>query len=365
MFGSRSRGRMAFNVLKAMGLERPLLGVDVGSTAIKVVYLGFGRRGPVLHYAGLTELLRADKKTKDRGVAMALNEISREGRLKRRKMAVSYSGAGLTVRYLTLPKMPKDEIKEAIRWEAKKQVPHLDEDSVVDYLIVGESEERELKRFEIILVVAGKESIFGQLDELGGYRSQVVAMDVNPLALVNVVKLNFPEDIEGNLVFVDIGASKTDISIAKKGVLRFYRRVQVGGDSITAAVSQSQNIEFEDAEQLKHDTGLKAEDQQKADPGLTDVIRKEVDRIILEIQRSIDYYRAQFREGGIRKVILMGGTPLMHGFPAYLSSYFDSPVVVDNPFARITMKNGGSLELRQMAPRFSTSAGLALRGRGG
>lgn len=353
---------MALAMLKGLALGRPVLGVDVGTTAVKVVQLSHRGSGATLQYAGLTELIRSDQKGQDRGVSMALNEIFREGRLKRRRMALAYAGAGLTVRYLTLPKMPRDEIKAAIRWEAKKQVPHLDEESVVDYLIVGESEERDLKRFEIILVVAGKDSIFGQLEEVGGYRSQVVAMDVNPLALMNAVQLNYADEIEENLVFVDIGAAKTDICISKKGVLRFYRGVRIGGDHITAAVSQSQNVDFSEAERLKQEKGM-AHSDGPADPLLVEIIRKEVDRIILEIQRSIDYYRAQFREGGIRKVILMGGTPLMSGFTDYLSGYFDAEVVVDNPFARVSMRNAGSLELKQIAPRFSTGMGLALRGR--
>ena len=352
-------------ILQAFGIRQPLIGVDIGRTAVKVVHLRQGRRGPVLRYAGLTELLHTGEESQDHGVVMALYEIFREGRLKRQKMAVAYSGKSLTIRYLTLPRMPKDEIKEAVRWEAKKLVPQPLEEMVLDFLIVGEIEERDLKRYEILLIVAERASILSQLEGLKPFRSRIVAMDVNPLALFNVVKLNYPADLGENLVFVDIGAHQMAINIAKRGVLRFTRNVQIGGEDITRALMQSLQVEYGEAEQLKRQKGIaeskETESAAGGDGRIQEVIKAEVNRMILETQRSVDYYRAQFREGSIRKVILMGGTPLMPGFLDYSASYFDATVVLDNPFSGIACDNPNASELKLMAPRFSTSVGLALR----
>jgi type IV pilus assembly protein PilM len=356
---------MAINLLQVLGIRRPLLGVDIGSTAVKVVRLGYDRRGPVLRYAGLTELVHTEEESgsggQDRGAVMALYEMFREGRLRRQKMAVSYTGKSLIVRYLMLPKMPRDEIKEAIRWEAKKLVPQPLEQMILDYLIVGETEERDLKRYEILLIVAERESVLSQLEGLKPFRSQIAAMDVNPLALFNAVKLNYPSDLEENLVFVDIGAHQMTINISKRGILRFTRSVQLGGEDITKALMQALRVEYHEAEQMKRQRGLTESTGNETDGHVRETIKSEADRMILEIQRSVDYYRAQFREGGIRKVIVMGGTPLMPGFKDYFSSYFDAAVVLDNPFAGIQSDHPAASELMLMAPRFSTGVGLALR----
>src|SRR3989304_6126440 len=280
-------------------------------------------------------------------------------------MAVAYSGKSLTIRYLTLPRMPKDEIKEAVRWEAKKLVPQPLEEMVLDFLIVGEIEERDLKRYEILLIVAERASILSQLEGLKPFRSRIVAMDVNPLALFNGVKLNYPADLGENLVFVDIGAHQMAINIAKRGVLRFTRNVQIGGEDITRALMQSLQVEYGEAEQLKRQKGIaeskETESAAGGDGRIQQVIQDEVNRMILETQRSVDYSRAQVREGSIRKVILMGGTPLMPVFFDYSASYFDATVVLDNPFSGIACDNPNASELKLMAPRFSTSVGLALR----
>lgn len=365
------------DILQVLGIRQPLIGVDIGRTAVKVVHLRQGRRGPVLRYAGLTELLHSasggeeessalgGSGGQDRGVVMALYEIFRESRLRRQKMAVAYSGKSLTIRYLTLPKMPKEEIKEAIRWEAKKLVSQPLEEMVLDFLIVGEIEERDLKRYEILLILAERASILSQLEGLKPFRSRIVAMDVNSLALFNAVKLNHPADLGENLVFVDIGAHQMAINISKRGVLRFTRNVQIGGEDITRALMQSLQVDYTEAEQLKRQQGMAESPEMKSASGgdgrIQEVIKAEVNRMILETQRSIDYYRAQFREGAIRKVLLMGGTPLMPGFLDHFSSYFDTKVVLDNPFAGIICEDPAASELKLMAPRFSTSVGLALR----
>lgn len=337
-----------------------LLGVDIGASSVKAVLLNHTRRGLVLRYAGLTELPRLEGESKDPSAVMALYEIFQEGGLKRRKMAINYDGGGLTVRYLQLPKMPKDEIREAVRWEAKKVIQQTLDEVVLDYLIVGETEERDLKRYEILLIVADRASILNQLEALKPFRSQIVAMDVNPTALINTVKANYARDLGDNLAFVDIGSHKMDINICKNGVLRFYRNVQMGGEAITRVLMQSKQVDFEEAEQIKRQVDLLTPSE-----GEGENVRTEVDRMILETQRSMDYYRAQFREGGVRKIILMGGTALMPGFREYFASYFDSEVVLDNPFSTIRSGQAGFEELESLAPRFSTSVGLALRGVGG
>jgi len=94
---------------------------------------------------------------------------------------------------------------------------------------------------------------------------------------------------------------------------------------------------------------------------VTDSLKPVVDRIILETQRSIDYYKAQFREGVIQKVVLTGGVSLMPGLVEYFSTYFEAEVLIDNPFQNLRCNDAQVRDLILMAPRFSTSVGLALR----
>ncbi|MBI3994623.1 MAG: type IV pilus assembly protein PilM [Nitrospirae bacterium] len=371
---------MGVSLLSWVKPKRHLLGLDIGKSAIKVIQLASTRQGLVLKYAGLTELPPADRDERegqDRDAPLSLHDVFKETRLKRQKIAINFSGRSPVIRYLLLPKMPKDELGEAVRWEAKKLIPFPMEDSVLDYLIVGETQERDLQRMEVLVVAAERSAVLNQLESFKRINLPITAMDVNPLALFNTLKLNYKSDLDENLVFVDIGAGKMDINISKRGVLRFTRNVQLGGDEITQAVMRGLGVEREEAEQLKRQKGLSGSasggpapegppgqaNPPKADQDgrLYETIKAEADRMILETQRSMDYYRAQFREGSVKKIVLMGGACLMPGFQEYFASYFDANVELDDPFAEILCDEKEFGEIRLMAPRFSTAVGLALR----
>ncbi|HUK55941.1 MAG TPA: type IV pilus assembly protein PilM [Nitrospiria bacterium] len=363
---------MGSSLLSWVMPKRHLLGLDIGRSAIKVVHLASTRKGLVLKHAGLTELPPADPSAQpgpEESAPLALHDVFKEGRLKRQKIAINFGGRNPIIRYILLPKMPKDELAEAVRWEAKKLIPFPVEDAVLDYLVVGEVQERDLKRTEVLLVATERAAVMNQLGAFKRINLPITAMDVNPLALFNTVKLNYKSDLDENLVFVDIGAEKMDINISKRGVLRFTRNVQLGGQEITRAIAQGLGIEREEAEQLKRDKGLSgakpsegaAAPSKDQDGRRLEIIKAEVDRMVLETQRSMDYYRAQFREGSVKKIVLMGGVGLMPGFQEYFASYFDANVELDDPFAEIICEESAFREIRLLAPRFSTGVGLALR----
>ena len=113
---------------------------------------------------------------------------------------------------------------------------------------------------------------------------------------------------------------------------------------------------FGQAEAIKREQGLSGKAK------ILEVLGPEVDRLIVEIQRSVDYYRAQSRDGALERMLLAGGTPLMPGFVAYISSFFDAKVALFNPFEGMDYLAVGA-DLEQIAPRYVSSVGLALRER--
>lgn len=341
------------------------MGIDLGMSALKAVQLRLSRKGIKLEYAGLVELPRNNGNGNKRDLGVALQALLRSRDLRHAKSVVNVAGKPPLIRYLTLPAMPKEELKEAVKWEAKKLMALPLEEMIMDFLIVGEQEERGQRRYEIVLVAAERTVILSEVQEVQRAGLRVVAVDVGPLSLLNTVRLNYPKDVRKSLVFIDIGAAKTEINIAKNGVLRFTRTVQLGGDDLTLALQRELRMEGEEAEQLKKERGLNLSGEDISDAishqRYLEVLKEAIDRLILEVQRSMDYYRAQFREESIQKMILMGGTPLMPGFSGYFSSYFDTQVEVDDPFAEIVCRDAAFGNFKAMAPRFSSCVGLALR----
>ncbi|MDC4228077.1 MAG: type IV pilus assembly protein PilM [Candidatus Manganitrophus sp.] len=258
------------------------------------------------------------------------------------------------IRYLTLPVMPQGELAEAVKWEAKKMVSIPMEEMILDYIVAGGRQERETKRYDLILVVADKSTLREQWAMMQRAGLDIVAIDVNPLSLLNTIRLNYGKELAGNFIYIDVGAVKTDMTILKDGVLRFTRRLEMGGEQVTRRLQQEMNLSYEEAEKLKREKGLGVEEKAQM------IMKSELDRFIVEIQRSIDYYRAQFREAVFKKVILMGGGALLPGFSDYFGSYFDADMEIDDPLAEIIgTESVGAI--RAIAPRFSSGIGLALR----
>lgn len=331
--------------------KKPFWGIDIGASSVKVIRLCRTRKGMKLLDIGMKEIPPGED-FRQENVSAALDELIPEK--KRPKAVVNFSGASPLIRYLTLPVMPKDELSEAVKWEAKKLVSLQMEEMALDYIIAGGKQEKEIKRYELILVVAERAVVREQWTMMRKAGLEIAAIDVNPLSLLNAVRLNHPADLAGNLIYIDIGAAKTEIAILKDGVLRFTRRMEMGGDQMTRRIQGDLSLSYDDAEKLKRDKGMKGEENLQA------LLKSEADRFIVEVQRSVDYYRAQFREGIFKKIILMGGGALLSGFSEYFATYFDSRVEIDDPFLKIIGgESAGSI--RAIGPRFSTTVGLGLR----
>jgi Tfp pilus assembly PilM family ATPase len=92
-----------------------------------------------------------------------------------------------------------------------------------------------------------------------------------------------------------------------------------------------------------------------------EVLGPDVDRLVVEIQRSVDYYRAQAHDGALEALWLGGGTSLMPGFVEYVARFFDTKVARFNPFEGMDC-SGIRLDVDALAPRFISSVGLAIGG---
>jgi len=335
--------------------HKPFWGIDIGASSVKVVRLKPVRKGMALLDIGMKELPTGEvsrPESRSEALTEALDELIHDK--KKPKAVVNFSGKAPIIRYLTLPFMPKDELEEAVKWEAKKLVSFPMEEMLLDYIITEGNQNQDVKRYDLVLVVVEKNTVREQWNMMNKIGLDLLAIDVNPLSLLSAVRFNHPKDLKGNLIYLDIGAAKTDIAILKEGVLRFTRRLEMGGAQITRRLEKELRISYDQAERIKCEKGMAADEK------IQTILKEEIDRFIVEVQRSVDYYRAQFREAVFSRIILMGGGALLPGFPDYFSSYFDSDVALDDPFKEISGEELAG-DIKAISPRFSTGVGLALR----
>ncbi len=332
------------------GNRKPFWGIDIGSGSLKGVRLHRKGKGFELVDAAIFEFNDEN---------MPLNECISAllgKNLHKVRAAIHFSGrVSPEVQTLTLPVMPKKELIEAVHWEARKWSTLPPEEMVVDFTIMAEQEEEGVKQYEIVVVVVERAALEEQLQAISASGLNITAVDLAPMALLNTARLYYEDALPESLLYVDMGAQKMEINIVKNGVIRFTRQVALGGDVITHAISRSSTLSLPEAEGRKRKEGIPLDGLSRS------AMLEQVDRFIVEIQRSVDYYRAQSRESGIDKILLMGGTPMLGGFLEYFKGFFDATVELDDSFSKTPCDDPGISMLLEMSPRFSMAVGLALR----
>jgi type IV pilus assembly protein PilM len=326
-----------------MGLFGPndITGIDIGAGSIKAVRIAPGRR-PKLLSAGMIEF---PAEGAQEAAATDLIRLRSEKKIGSRNIVTQIPGKDLTIRTFTLPKMPAAELREAVRWEAKRHISYPLDAALVEYLIAGEKREGMVDKYDILMVAAEQARISRHLAPFREAGIKVSAVDGNALALRNVLRMR-RKAAPGNRLVVDIGAGKTEINIFKDNVLRFSRCLETGGTEMTRVLAESLNLGLRDAEALKQKT---------------DVSTARLDGLLMEVRRSVEYYKTTFREPGVEDAVLAGGVSLMRGATAYFSQALGFPVALDDPFEGLLCRDSLREEFGPIAPRFSAAVGLALR----
>ncbi len=338
-----------------MGLFGPseITGIDVGAGGIKAVRIKPGKR-PQLIGAAIVEF---SQDAAQEPVGTDLRYLLSEKKIGRRNVITQMPGKDLTIRSLTLPKMPLKELQEAVRWEAKRHISFSLDGALVEYLITGEKREGMVDKYDVVMIVAEKNKVREHLLPFDEAEITIAAVDANALALRNVLFYG-NEDTAADTLAVDIGAGKMEIDIFKAGVLRFSRCLETGGAELTRLVAEDLNITIPDAEAFKRDMDVMAPLEKNKTIAL---IVGRLDALLMEIRRSVEYYRTTYREKGVDRVVLTGGAALMKGLPEYFSRSLGLPVESCDPFGVLQYKDAIGAEFGPLAPRFSAAIGLALR----
>lgn len=328
-----------------------ITGIDIGAAAVKAVRIsGRGKRRKVVSAALIETQPGMD------GTADALRLLKSGPVARGRHIMTILPGRDLTMRFLVLPKMPEQELNEAVRWEAKRHISYPLESALVEYLVTGERREGTVQKYEIFLVAAERGTVVERLAPFREAGISVSAVDASALALRNVLYLS-ERPRESNCLVVDMGAGKTEINIYKQGSLRFSRCIESGGTDMTRAVAAAAGSEFQAAEEAKQKINLL---MPSGDPA-GEAVRAKFDILLMEIRRSAEYYKATFREKGVERAILTGGVSMTQGIIEYFSGSLGIPVELDSPFAVLKVNRGVLGEYEAVAARFSVAVGLALR----
>jgi type IV pilus assembly protein PilM len=339
-----------------MGLfSNDITGIDIGAGSIKVVHISRSGQRPRLLSASLVEFSPDPEQAKN--VSADLHHLQAGKKIGNSTIVTLMPGKDLTIRSLTLPNMPLSELREAVRWEAKRHISYPIDTAQIEYLIVDEKREGAVEKYDLVMVAAERAKVLEQLMPFQEAKVKVSVVDANALALRNVLRTR-ELPVDANTLVVDLGAGKTEINVFKGGMLRFSRCIESGGLDMTNAIAQSLGISFEEAEAKKRDLNLLSPADKN--PAIAAMLPR-LEGLLMEIRRSIEYYKTTFRERIVENMIVCGGVSLMQGFTDYFEKSLEGTVVIDRPFDCLACKKELLEEFGPLAPRFSAAIGLTLR----
>ena len=348
---------------------KPLIGIDIGSHAIKLVRFGLsGNSYQLLDLA----LLPIPPDTVVDGVISDMLTV--QGMLRRlialqnitdKDAALALTGHSVIVKKVQMVRMSEEELANAMPYEAEQHIPFDVYDVNTDFQILSPADANPNKnaQMEVLLAAAKK----GRVDELSqaarGANLRPVVIDVDMLALINVLELNYPDEMDGHVIsLVHLGASMMTVLIVKDGLSTFQRDIALGGNQYTAALQKALDLSREDTEAVK----LGALPWQQAQADVLTVLRSVTEEVVAEIQRSFEFYLASAGDEPIESLYLSGGSSRMKGLSQVLASCLNLSVEPLNPFRRIDIpeKLFAIDYVHDMGPMAAVAAGLALRQKG-
>jgi type IV pilus assembly protein PilM len=343
------------------GKKDHLVGLDIGSRAIKAGEITETKKGFTLEKFGMVDLqpgIIEDGSIKDpETVADAIRQLYKTYNIKEHNVAISIGGYSVIVKMINVQSMSEEQLQETIHFEAEQYIPFDISDVNLDFQILGENEQNP-NQMSVLLVAAKKEMIddYINLTQLAGLNPCII--DVDAFALQNIFESSYDLGDE-NVALIDIGASKTSLNILKGSTSVFMRDVSLGCGQINQKIASLIDCSPEEAEQLKF-----GDESDKISPeDLSGIISSVVADWCTEIRRALDFFYSTYPDDQIKKIVLSGGGGNIKEFRQLLAVETSAEVQTINPFENLYVDDDrfDTSYLERIAPQSSICLGLALR----
>lgn len=345
-----------------MSEGKTLIGVDIGSSAIKVCQLRESRKGyglVRLGYAPLPAQSIVDGHVMNATVVVdAIQQALGTAKIKQKEVAVSISGQAVIIRKITVPMMTSAELDEQIQWEAEQHIPFDIKDVRVDYEVLRRRPEA--GQMDLLLVAAKRDQLDDYVQIAKQAKLKPLVVDIDAFTVQNLFEYTRGIPQDQTFAIINVGASLASINIVSRGASAFTRDIANGGNYITEQLQRQLGIPFEQAEEMKCAAAAQGG---QAGAQVVPIIDTVCDSIAGEIQRSLDFFLATSGEPEMHRIYLTGGSSVLPPLQAAVARRSRVPVEVIQPMERISVeaKEVNAQLLQQHASQLCVALGLAMR----
>jgi len=348
-----------------------VLGVDIGSSAIKIVQIKKKHGKAVLEtygelalgpYAG-TEIGRATNLPNDK-IIEALKDILHESKTTTNACGTALPLSSSLISFISLPPIGDKHMSEVVALEARKYIPVPVSEVMLDWSLIpredsyatddsGGSNDKGKEGQDVLVVAISNEYI-------ASYQKIMAGSGLLPsfyeIELFSSIRASVGEGFQA-VMLLDMGARSTKLYIVERGLLRASHIINKGSQDLTLAMSKAMSITVAQAETVKRSYGLTGGAEYKDQK---EIITVNLDYMFYEANTVLLNYEKKYRKN-ISKVILTGGGVLLKGFADLAKASFQSEVVYANPFGKLETPAFLAEQLATAGPEFAVAIGVALR----
>ncbi len=340
--------------------ERSVLGVDIGSSSLKVVQLKRERGAAVLEtygelslgpYAG-AEVGQATDLPADK-ISETLRDLLRETKVTTNRCGVSIPFARSLLTMVELPyRESAAEQKTVIELEARKYVPVPINEVRLDWFIVPgsklQSHNEKPTTVQVLLVAVHNDELTLLQETAQGANLDVGFYEIEIFSTIRAV---VDEPVKPVMV-LDIGAASTKAYVVERGAIAFSHAISTGSQNVTRALAVGNNLTLSRAEALKKEIGV-AQDTYDAPETV-------FSRVFSEARRVLEQFETMHKKT-IDSIVLTGGGGVTKDLGTYAKSFFSIGVRVADPFVKTEAPAFMRPVLERIGPEFAVAVGLALR----
>ncbi len=366
MLGRRSCVQVPVGRGETVGLipksQSPLVGVDISSTAVKLLQLSrSGNRFRVEHYAveplppnAVVEKNIVEVEAVGEAIRRAMNRSGSKAKL----AAAAVAGSAVITKVIPMPaELDENDMEAQIELEAVNYIPYPIEEVNLDFEVIGAIPNNP-EMVQVLLAASRSENVELRQSalELGGLQAKV--MDVEAFAVENAYALvasELPVSIEGVVALVDIGATMTTLNVLRGGRSLYSREQVFGGKQLTDEIMRRYGLSYEEAGLAKRQGGLPESYEME-------VLEPFKEATVQQISRLLQFFYAGSEFNRVDHIVLAGGCAVLGGLPEMVEEQLGVPTVVANPLAQMTLgPKVNAHALAQDAPALMIATGLALR----
>ena len=343
-------------------MAKNCIGLDIGSSSVKVVQLKKSKGGYTLLNFGLEQLMPqtiVDGTIMDQGAVVdAIRALWSRLKLRSKDVAIAIAGHSVIIKKISLPPMSGDELEEQIPYEAEHHIPFAKDDVEIDYQVLNTQNAG--GQMELLLVAAKKEVVYDYAQVVRDASLSPVIVDVAAFSAQNAFEANYNLEPGETAVIINIGAAISNINIVRDGVSLFTRDVTIGGNSFTEEIQKQLNVSQDEAEAYKvggqqDEHGVVPQDVERIIEGVAEVVAG-------EYQRSLDFFLATAADTNVSRICLAGGSAKIAALHRAIERRSRLTVEVVDAWNRIALDSKlDSSFLAAHSPEAVVPLGLALR----